>query len=136
MKTRSLILLLSIAACSPLSALAADAAPPTASTPKAAPANPVYGSQLMTPGERRAYRMKMRSAKNPEERTQIRAEHHAAMQARAKERGVTLPDVPPAGGAGMGPGGGMGRGAGTGPGAGMGPGTGPGMGPGMGRPAQ
>lgn len=66
----------------------------------------VYGSQLMTQEERSAYRMKMRSAKNQDEREQIRLEHHKQMQERAKEKGVTLPEDPPARGGGMGPGGG------------------------------
>jgi hypothetical protein len=47
----------------------------------------IYGSQLMTSEERTVYRNKMRAAKTQAERDQIRAEHHAAMQARAKERG-------------------------------------------------
>ncbi|MFA6283870.1 MAG: hypothetical protein WCT30_01420 [Desulfurivibrionaceae bacterium] len=80
----------------------------------------VYGSQMMTPQELAEHRAKMRAAKTVEEREQIRKENHERMQARAKERGVTLPDEPPMGGAGMGPGGG-----------GMGPGGG-GMGPGGG----
>lgn len=75
----------------------------------------IYGSQLMTQEERNAYRTKMRSAKTLEEREKIRAEHHEQMKARAKERGVTLPDEPPMRGGGMGPGGGM-----MGPGGGMG----------------
>jgi hypothetical protein len=70
----------------------------------------VYGSQLMTQQERTAYRARMRAAKTQEERERIRAEHHEQMKARAKERGVTLPDEPPARGGGMGPGGGMGGG--------------------------
>ncbi|OIP18803.1 MAG: hypothetical protein AUK53_00800 [Betaproteobacteria bacterium CG2_30_59_46] len=78
----------------------------------------VYGSQLMTQEERVAYRARMRGAKTPEEREKIRAEHHEQMRARAKERGVTLPDMPPAMGGGMGSGGG-----GMGPGGGMGGGT-------------
>ncbi len=91
----------------------------------------VYGSQLMTQQERAEYSARMRNAKTVEEREQIRQEHHQQMQARAKERGVTLPDEPPArgmgSGRGMGPGGG-----GMGPGGGgMGPGGG-GMGPGGG----
>ena len=93
----------------------------------------IYGSQLMTQKERREYRLKMREAKTVEQREQIRAEHHKLMQERAKERGVKLPDVPPAQGMhqGIGPGGGMGPGGGgIGPGGGgMGPGGG-GMGPG------
>ena len=100
---------------------------------QAAPAKQeqIYGSQLMTPQERREHRAKMRSAKTAEEREKVRLEHHEAMQARAKEKGVTLPEVPPARGGGMGPGGGMGSGGGgMGPGGGgMGPGGG-GMGPG------
>ncbi|MBZ0160665.1 MAG: hypothetical protein K8G79_11105 [bacterium] len=88
----------------------------------------VYGSQLMTPQERAEYRAKMRAAKTAEEREGIRKEHHKLMQERAKARGVTLPDEPPARGGGMGPGGHrMGPGGG-----GMGPGGG-GMGPGGGR---
>ncbi|MDD5059346.1 MAG: hypothetical protein PHQ60_15930 [Sideroxydans sp.] len=84
----------------------------------------IYGSQIMTRQERTAYRNKMRSAKTAEEREQIRTEHHALMQARAKERGVTLPDAPPARGGGMGPGNGMMQGGGMGSGSGMGPGGG------------
>lgn len=71
----------------------------------------IYGSQMMTQEERNAYRAKMRAAKTVEERESIRSEHHELMQARAKERGMTLPDMPPAKGGmmepgGMGPGGG------------------------------
>ncbi|GAO34984.1 hypothetical protein SCT_0364 [Sulfuricella sp. T08] len=88
----------------------------------------VYGSQLMTQEERMAYRTKMRAAKTQEERERIRAEHHEQMKVRAKERGVTLPDMPPAMGGGMGPGGGIGGGMGPG-GGGMGPGGGMGGGP-------
>lgn len=81
----------------------------------------IYGSQLMTPEERAAYHERMRSADTVEERERIRAEHHEQMQARAKERGLSLPDEPPRGaagsmrpGAGGGPGMGGGRGRGTG----------------------
>lgn len=80
----------------------------------------VYGSQMMTPQELADHRAKMRAAKTVEERERIRKENHDRMQERAKERGVTLPEEAPMGGAGMGPGGG-----------GMGPGGG-GMGPGGG----
>jgi hypothetical protein len=85
----------------------------------------VYGSQLMTQEERNAYSERMRAAKTEQEREQIRKEHHEQMKVRAKEKGVTLPDEPPARGRGMGPGKGMGPGMGPGGGAG-------GMGPGMG----
>lgn len=97
-------------------ALAADQEPTQQQTQER-----IYGSQLMTRQERAEYRSKMRAAKTAEEREQIRKEHHERMKERAKERGVTLPDEPPARGGGMGPGGG-----------GMGPGGG-GMGPGGGR---
>jgi hypothetical protein len=85
----------------------------------------IYGSQLMTQEERNVYRNRMRAAKTEQEREQIRNEHHEQMKVRAKEKGVTLPDEPPARGRGMGPGKGMGPGMGPGGGAG-------GMGPGMG----
>ncbi|HET9883575.1 MAG TPA: hypothetical protein VFS81_17625 [Candidatus Binatia bacterium] len=84
---------------------------------------PIYGSELMTEKERNEYRERMRSAKTQQEREKIRSEHHDRMLARAKERGVTIPDQPPAKGAGTGPGGGMGPGAG-----GMGTGGGSGKG--------
>ena len=73
----------------------------------------IYGSQLMTVQERNEFRARMRAAKTVQERERIRNEHHERMQIRAKERGVTLPDEPPAMGGGMGPGGGgMGGGMG------------------------
>jgi hypothetical protein len=71
----------------------------------------IYGSQLMNAQERNDYRSRMRTATTAEERERIRNEHHTQMKIRAKERGVTLPDEPPANrGPGMGPGGGMGGG--------------------------
>ena len=81
----------------------------------------VYGGQLMTQQERIEYRARISAAKTAEAREQIRKEHHEQMQIRAKERGVTLPDSPPAGGKGMGPGSGGMMGPG---GGGMGPGGG------------
>lgn len=95
-------------------------------------AAPIYGSQMMTPEERDAYRQRMRDANTFEEREKIRAGHHETMRMRAMERGVTLPDVPPGRGPGMGPG----KGPGAGPGMGMGPGGGPGPGAGGGGPAR
>lgn len=83
---------------------------------------PIYGRQLMTEQERNAYRERMRNAKSAAERERIRRENHDRMQARARERGVTLPDEPPADrGPGMGRGmGGQGMGGGMGGGSGMG----------------
>lgn len=77
-------------------------------------AEQMYGSQLMTEQERQTYRDRMRRARTDDERARIRAEHHMQMQERARLKGVTLPDQPPAagGGAGRGAGGGMGGGPG------------------------
>ena len=110
---------------------AADAAPAAGQVQNQV----MYGSQLMTPQQRMEYRAKLRAAKTIQERERIRQEHHEEMMELAKKRGVTLPAVPPVGGAGMGPGR-MNGGAGMGPGrmdggAGMGPGA-AGMGPGTG----
>lgn len=54
----------------------------------------VFGWQLMTPEELAEHRGRMRAAKTLEERERIRAENHARMQERAKERGVKLPERP------------------------------------------
>jgi len=76
----------------------------------------IYGSQLMTKQERAEHREKLRAAKTKVQREQIRKEHHKRMLERAKTRGISLPDEPPAmdhQGRGMGPdGGGMGGGRG------------------------
>ena len=88
------------------------------------PPRPIYGSQLMTPHERQAYRERMREARTARERERIRLEHHRQMQERAREHGVRLPDMP----RGPGPGPGYGAGRGAGPGPGPGPGGGPGGG--------
>lgn len=75
----------------------------------------IYGSQLMTQQERLEYREQLRNAKTVQEREQIRKEHHEKMKARAKARGVKIPDEPPMGGGTMmGPGNGMGSGGGKG----------------------
>lgn len=70
---------------------------------------PIYGSQLMTDAERSEYRIHMRTLKTRQEREAYRLEHHKLMQERARERGVTLPEMPPAMGKGMGPGPAAGR---------------------------
>lgn len=57
----------------------------------------IYGSQLMTPGERAAFRAKLQAAKTPEERAKIRAAHHQEMQERAKKLGKTLAPSPQSG---------------------------------------
>jgi len=47
--------------------------------------------ELMTPAERLAMMDKMMDAKTSEERQAIATEHHAEMEKRAKEKGITLP---------------------------------------------
>ena len=122
-KTMGLSALLAALLVASGGALAADAAQ-----------EPIFGSQLMTEQERTVHRARMWAAENDEARNAIRAEHHEQMRARAQERGVSLPEVPPARGAGMGQGRGMGQGPALGPGRGAGPGAGQGrgMGPGQG----
>jgi len=102
---------LALACALPLEAADTTQSPP-ARAGKAPAAAPIYGSQLMTAQERDEYRARMRNAKTQAERDRIRAEHHAAMQERAKDKGVTLPDQPR----------GPSRGQGAGPGKGPGPG--------------
>lgn len=50
------------------------------------------GLDLMTPEERTAHRTQMQSLKTVEECTAYLSLHHAAMAARAAEKGVTLPE--------------------------------------------
>lgn len=78
----------------------------------------IYGWELMSVEERAQHRAKLRSLNTEEEREAFRQEHHKLMQARAREKGVTLPEVPRqrmmnrniGGGAGTGAGGGGGGG--------------------------
>ena len=70
----------------------------------------IYGWELMTVKEREEHQQKMRSLETEQERTAYRQEHHDKMQQRAKERGLTLPDMPPERGAGAGRGQGAGGG--------------------------
>ncbi|MBI2277610.1 MAG: hypothetical protein HYU74_09685 [Dechloromonas sp.] len=51
----------------------------------------VYGWQLMSAEEQNAHRTKMFSMKTMDECQAYTVEHHAAMEARAKEKGATLP---------------------------------------------
>jgi len=78
----------------------------------------IYGYDLMTVEERAQHRAKLQSMNTEEEREAYREEHHKLMQARAKERGVEIPELPRrklmgpqsgmrSGGAGSGAGGGV-----------------------------
>jgi hypothetical protein len=49
------------------------------------------GWQIMTPEERTEHQNKMRSFKTYDECKAYQQEHHTQMEARAKEKGVTLP---------------------------------------------
>jgi hypothetical protein len=57
----------------------------------AMPAAHMCGQQLMSPVEQQAHRDQMRAATGSAEREKLQHDHHEAMLARAKERGVTLP---------------------------------------------
>lgn len=73
----------------------------------------IYGVNMMTEQERIQHRETMRSFKTNEERERYRIEHHKKMQERAKERGLTIPDMPRnrmRDGSGMGSGSGAGKG--------------------------
>jgi len=48
----------------------------------------------MSEQERLEHRTKMQSMETQEETNQYRLEHRSMMEQRAKEQGVTLPDVP------------------------------------------
>jgi hypothetical protein len=63
--------------------------------PWAANQGNTWGWQLMTPEERIEHQNKMRSFKTYEECKAYQEEHHKQMEARAKEKGVTLPPMGP-----------------------------------------
>lgn len=56
----------------------------------------VTGRQLMTEQEHAEHQARMRAAETDEERQQIRKEQHERMKQRASERGLAMPDDPPA----------------------------------------
>lgn len=83
MKPGSVLLLV------PLLALSAQVVAQPAGPP-AEPRELIYCADRMTPGEREAYRARMRAARTLEERQAIRAAHRAEMQARAAgQQGVS-----------------------------------------------
>ena len=65
-------------------------------TTATAPQPLLRGWQLMSDDERTQYRATMRGLETPEERERLRKAIHEAMKIRAKERGLALPDEPPA----------------------------------------
>jgi len=107
-----------------------------AEDPASAPASEsIYGRELMTEQEIAAQRERMRAATTEQERMRIRAEHHAAMQQRAREMGVSIPETmpPTARGKGQGQGKGQAKGQGKGQAKGQGKGQAKGQGQGKGR---
>jgi hypothetical protein len=54
---------------------------------------PIYGQQLMTQEEQEQYQARMRALETEQERAAFREQHRKEMQARARGRGVELPDV-------------------------------------------
>lgn len=54
----------------------------------------LYADELMTDQERTTLRERLRLAKTEQERARIREEHRVLMDARAKERGVTIKKEP------------------------------------------
>jgi hypothetical protein len=50
----------------------------------------IYGNELMTNAERKAYRKQLATAGSSEERGRIEAEHRKEMQSRAEKKGVTI----------------------------------------------
>lgn len=91
-------------------------------------AQEIFGRELMTEAEIAEQQRLMRGAATEAERERLRLEHHERMTARARERGVTLPEDPQARGMGQGQGQGQGKGMGQGKGGGQGKGQGGGQG--------
>ena len=80
----------------------------------------IYGWNMMTEQERVQHRETIHNLKTKEERERYQTAHHNKMQERAKERGLSMPDMPMHQGTGMpmrdGTGTGMGSGGGRGKG--------------------
>ena len=72
-------------------AVALAAGPALARGPLGANSGNTWGWQLMTPQERVEHQNKMRSFTTYDECKAYQEAHHQAMEARAKEKGVTLP---------------------------------------------
>lgn len=58
--------------------------------PPPEPRELIYGAELMSHPERERYRARWRGAANPEAREQIRRQHRAQMQERARKRGMNI----------------------------------------------
>lgn len=87
-------ILLAAALAASLAALAQQPSPPGPGGPGMRGNDNVPGWSMMTAEERKAHQDKMRSFKDRESCAAYMAEHHKQMEARAKERGQTLPAEP------------------------------------------
>lgn len=77
-----------------------QAAPPPEARRPDARRNQLYGDEFFTPAERQAFFDRMKAAQTPEERARLVTERRATAEARAKEKGVPLPEArPPVAGA-------------------------------------
>ncbi len=83
----------SILAASLVGAILGASVPALAMGPWASNQGNTWGWQLMTPAERAEHQAKMRSFTTYDECKVYQEEHHKQMEARAKEKGLTLPAV-------------------------------------------
>ena len=70
----------------------------TATPPQATGQQRPQRPQILTQEERAQYRQRMQAAKTPEERAKVRDDMRTAVEQRAKEKGITLPQRPMHGG--------------------------------------
>lgn len=77
---------LALAVLCSLSALATDTEQPSSSAEQQREL--IYCADLMTHEEREAYRTRMRAARSPQEKAEIRKAHQEEMRARIRERGL------------------------------------------------
>ena len=124
--TSKLVLLAGLTSASALMSIGLDVFAQDQAQAQAQAQVQIYGSQLMTAAERTEYQSKMRALKTDKERDAFRLDHHDKMKVRAAEKGVTLPNTPPAVGAGPKANSGVGAGPGSPANSPAGGGKGPG----------
>jgi hypothetical protein len=87
---RLFVVTLAVLASATAPARAADQSKPPAHAQRSMRSDSMCGAHMMTPQERATHRERMHQAATQDERDRIQREHHEAMRARAKERGVDL----------------------------------------------
>lgn len=85
-KPYSAIFVLALTTLCSLPASAEDTKQPPSSTEQTREL--IYCADLMTHEEREAYRARMRAARSPQEKAEIRKAHQEEMRARVRERGL------------------------------------------------